>query len=163
MRERLSRIAPKHILEGDREIWQPTWKCYCCLDTGIVDSYFITQIIPDHKSVDPLVACRRLDCEAGNKYRFSELCDTRFKPEWCEEFHQEGKNNWDKYIPEQLKLHEEVRQLTTEKNLRSRPRTDEENILAQRKHEEVLNRDPKVLKTEVISYLGTDFIKNGAS
>ena len=46
--------------------------------------------------------------------------------------------------------------------MRERDRTLEEELLAQRKHEEVSNADPDGLKQAATAYLGNDFMHNGA-
>jgi hypothetical protein len=61
-------IRPE-LQNEDAEIWQPSWKCFCCQDRGIVQSHLVRLVIPDYNhSRDRLPICQSSECKQGSKW-----------------------------------------------------------------------------------------------
>lgn len=58
-------ILPKKE-EQDKEIWQPSWNCFCCQDTGQIQAHLVRLIIPDYNpNRDRIVLLLQLDLCSG--------------------------------------------------------------------------------------------------
>jgi hypothetical protein len=152
----------------DREIWQPSWKCYCCQDTGLVASLLVRLVIVDYShQKDKSVVCKNPNCELGNRYVNDNNYDQRFTSAVCVKLDAISREDWRntaKIQQERIKeFKKRTKELALKMNLRSRDRTPEEEELARRKHEEVLNADPEQLWKEARDYLGDEFMKYGST
>ncbi len=48
---RLERLLLRPIEEVEpKQVWRPTWHCFCCEDTGYVRDSLIRLVIPDYDS-----------------------------------------------------------------------------------------------------------------
>lgn len=56
--------------EAEKELWQPSWRCFCCQDTGKVQLHLIKLVIPDYDDYrDKSVVCQNPHCETGEMMR----------------------------------------------------------------------------------------------
>lgn len=136
-------IRPKP-LEDDlgKEIWQPTWDCYCCHDTGLVRGLLVLLVIPDYNDrYDKPVACQRSGCQPGLDYCSIPYYDQRFNSDICAELDKISRQDWEQTVLDQYQLAKNRAAIQTyaqtTSSLRSRSRTLEENSEAQRRSEEI--------------------------
>ena len=132
---------PRYILRQedqpgyDKEIWQPTWQCFCCQDTGIVRPDLVKLVISDYNwSDDALPICQKEGCSVGSKLGTAvlEMADYRLGKDICNELDKFRREDWKKTI--QIKF-ETIQQLAQSKSLRTRPRTPEEEEIARFRHQ----------------------------
>ena len=128
-------IRPERELE-DKEIWQPDWRCFCCQDTGVIGYVLVRLVIPDYdRHRDKIVACQHPNCETGTRFQYDLNYDQRFTAKICIELDLRAREDWRNTIIAQQKRFVD---LNCVKNLRSRPRTSEEEMMACQKHQVVL-------------------------
>lgn len=134
-------IRPNLLSEIDKEIWQPNWGCYCCHDTGLVREILVLLVIPDYdKHKDRLVACQRSGCEASFNFRLDSHYDQRFNPSICAELDKISRDDWKQTVLAQHELAKNraaIKDSAAATNWRSRDRTLEEDIEAQRRSKEI--------------------------
>jgi hypothetical protein len=81
-----------------KKSFEPSFKCYCCEDTGWIKAWMVLKIIPDYNDqTDALPICTRLDSCKENIPDIifeEELFDTRFTKEVLNFLHKEGQKDW---------------------------------------------------------------------
>lgn len=81
---------------GDKEIWQPSWKCYCCQDTGKIQPHLVRLVVPNYDyNRDRIPICQL--CECGDKlYHLNQLgvIDTRFELLLCKKLDAIARDQW---------------------------------------------------------------------
>ena len=86
-----------------KESWKPTWKCYCCMDTGLVLDRLSSQVIPGFSSEKhKTLLCNASGCKAGRDKVSPTLIDegnfdTRLSREVCDRLDQMEKESWEDY------------------------------------------------------------------
>ena len=82
---KLERLLKRPELEEQpKEVWRPTWHCFCCEDTGYVRDVLIKLVIPDYNSdKDRNVACQNCDRVSIYTPAIIESLDWRFTPDIC--------------------------------------------------------------------------------
>lgn len=149
-------------IEEDKEIWQPRWNCFCCRDTGMVSLNLVKMIIPDYEDgTDLRVACQNPECLPGKDFRGNHNFDQRFSLKICLQLQEYQKKNWQETVQEKQRILLETKLLAENMSMRCRPRTAEEENLAQVKHQEVLIEEGAEKIKEAVEYLGKDFWENG--
>ncbi len=141
---RLERLLLRPELEEQpKEVWRPTWRCFCCQDTGYVNDSLIRLVIPDYDSdFDRSVACQ--NCE--RVYVYAQLVrdslDWRFTPDTCEKLDRVYRDDWARTLKRKHELRKQAKELVDElaqrKSIRLRRRTSEEEMEVRRRHEEVI-------------------------
>ncbi len=149
-------------------IWRPTWRCYCCHDTGYISRGLVQLVIPDYQpNDDKQPICQNPGCTAANRFDESwyPSFDFRFDATICQELDRNERQGWEEticYKKERLAKNSQpsdsVRQQSPPKfsqislsefppnlsdcvkSLRSQPRTPEEEALAQQKHQQARSR-----------------------
>ncbi|MBD2458850.1 hypothetical protein H6G80_32935 [Nostoc sp. FACHB-87] len=90
----------------DKEIWQPSWKCFCCQDTGKVQPHLVRLVIPDYDyNRDRLPICQL--CSAGDKlYHLVDfgVIDTRFETLLCKKLDALAREEWKQATQEQFQI-----------------------------------------------------------
>jgi hypothetical protein len=128
----------------DKPLWHPPWSCYCCHDTGFVVYSLVRLVIPDYDgNKDKPVVCHH--CHIKDKFGelISSSLDWRFNDELCEKLERIARADWAVTLS---KLYSEDGQCversisTIGKNLRKRSRTSDEEMLALRKHQDIIDR-----------------------
>ncbi len=128
-------IRPELEFE-DKEIWKPEWRCFCCQDFGTVSPILVRLVIPDYDHHrDKIVACQHPNCEAGTRLQCDFNYDQRFTARICIELDEIAREDWRNTIIAQQKRFVD---LNCVKNLRSRPRTSESEMMAYQNHQAVL-------------------------
>jgi hypothetical protein len=143
--KKLSRnpMRPEHEPGAFVEIWQPSWKCFCCHDSGIVVSHLARIAIEGFDSNrDKLPRCQNKGCEEGSHWdgdSVTHCVDYRLTPAICQELDSIERSNWRRTTElKQQQIREHVAQLSQKKSLRQRDRTPDEQISAIEKHTAVL-------------------------
>ncbi len=89
---------PFEVEEQDKKIWQPSWKCFCCQDTGTVQPFLAQKIIPDYDyDRDRLPICQ-LSPACAQKSRWILLpksnLDMRFSEAICQQLDIYARASW---------------------------------------------------------------------
>ncbi len=124
----------------EKEIFQPGWDCYCCRDTGIAIN--AARIIIEKWKLESqkIPVCQRKGCLAGEKLsthydpQVQGSLDWRLNPELCQEVDEYERAAWRESAKKELHGEKVLDFSSVIKSLRKRPRTPEEQELAQRKH-----------------------------
>lgn len=153
--------------EKEKELWQPTWRCFCCHDTGLVNSNLIKLVVPDYDHRrDKLIACQNRCCEVGVDYKYDPNYDQRFTVGICIELDKISRDDWRRTILRQCELIQNrnaIADVASRMSLRRRERTQLEETEVQRRREEILNAEPEQLKGMARAYLGDEWMENGPS
>ncbi len=125
--------------QSDPEIWQPSWSCYCCRDSGRVSAILAALVIPDYDpNRDRIPVCQAPGCRAGDKFMDSEFkgcVDMRLTATVCQQLDTTSRQDWRNTVKAQQKR---LVNLNCIKSLRQRPRTTDEEMLAHQKHQAAL-------------------------
>lgn len=81
---------------SEKEIWQPSWRCFCCEDTGIVRSRLAALVIRGfNPNRDRLPICQAPGCNASAKWLYLEgNIDLRLTAAICQEFDRISRAEW---------------------------------------------------------------------
>ena len=142
---KLERLLLRPELEEQpKEIWRPTWHCFCCEDTGYVRDVLIKLVIPDYNSdKDRKVACR--NCQRVSIYAQAiiDSLDWRFTPSICARLDLIYRDDWMQTVEKQSQLRRQalglVDELSERKSIRLGRRTPTEEMEVRRKHSEIIN------------------------
>jgi hypothetical protein len=148
----------------EKEIWQPHWKCFCCHDTGIIVPQLAALAIDGYDfNRDKLPRCTKTGCFAESHWdgeMLTNCVDYRISPATCFQLDAIEREGWKETArAKQIK----IQALVEKMRLSSRSRTPSEEMEIQRRHEEICNADPEKLRAIAEEYLGSDYMKNGAS
>ncbi len=129
-------IRPE-LENSEHEIWQPSWRCFCCQDSGIVHPLLVSLVIPNYDfNRDKSVVCRNPRCSAGADYSGDYNYDQRFTAVISSELDKVSRKDWENTVKNQFALiQQRTNDLVAQKSLRSRSRTSEEEALATVKHQ----------------------------
>ena len=129
----------------DKEAWRPTWRCFCCHDTGYVTSSLAAMVIEGYDpNKDKLPICQNTNCHTrpGEMLLQSDALDWRLDAAICQELERLERKVWDSWRHEQHELRKKawgnVVELATTHSLRQGSRTPTEEIEARQKHQAVL-------------------------
>ena len=160
----------------EKELWQPTWNCFCCHDFGVVQSHLAAMVIIGFNSkCDQLPRCQNYGCSAGERYDTNTLAgciDYRFSPEICQKLDAAEREAWLKTLLTQRQhlkalfneLKEQQQKLAQKMKMPgTSERTEDDNREVARRHEEILNTDPLQLAAAAQEYLGHDYWREGSS
>ncbi|MGK7916479.1 MAG: hypothetical protein AB4038_13210 [Prochloraceae cyanobacterium] len=134
----------------EKEIWQPDWSCFCCRDTGIAINAARLVIkgwkLDSHK----IPVCQEDGCQAGEKLanhperQVQASLDWRLNAPLCRQVDELERSSWREWVKQRQQSHltnnKVIDYSAAVKSLRSRPRSSEEEHLAQRKHAEARNK-----------------------
>jgi hypothetical protein len=87
----------------DKEIWQPSWHCFCCQDTGLIYRHLIELIIPDfdpNRDRIPVCQC----CNKFDNYHLKEygVLDLRFDLYICKKLDAIARDGWKRTTQQQF-------------------------------------------------------------
>ncbi|MCC5612190.1 hypothetical protein LC612_37050 [Nostoc sp. CHAB 5834] len=127
--------------EEDKEIWQPSWKCFCCHDTGRIYPTLVRLIIADYDyDKDKIPVCQ--NCNAGSNLMHLQLMiDTRIDFKVCRHLDKFERENWKRTTQQQFEIVKKRVDLVTNEiakahSLASSDRTaNDDREVAQRKAE----------------------------
>ena len=122
--------------------WKPTWKCFCCHDTGLVRVPLIEKVIPRyvsgrHKPVE----CNATHCDIqlGRDLYKTETLDRRFSADLCDRLDRDERQMWAEWSKEQHQKRLKLIDSNVTKNLRFRSRTNYEQLEVERRHQNIRN------------------------
>ena len=128
--------------EVEKEIWQPSWNCFCCQDTGKIQPHLVSRVVPNYNyDRDRLPICQ--NCNKGHDWfgldKFGVI-DTRLGPQICRKLDSLAREDWRLtaqawFEMVKQRLEDATGEIAREHNLRRRDRISEEFILAKKKHE----------------------------
>ncbi|MBD1836659.1 hypothetical protein [Coleofasciculus sp. FACHB-501] len=124
---------------GDKEIWHPSWRCFCCNDNGHLPLPHIVLVIPDYSiAEDKPVLCQNPGCEAGLEIARSDRAgsfDFRFAAVVCQKIDAIMRQGWKQTNQEQFdRISKKIAQVTGAKSLRTRDRSPTEEMISQQRH-----------------------------
>lgn len=122
---------PEDKPEFQREIFHPSWACFCCQDTAIVRPYLVRLIIRDYDwSRDKLPICRSSKCKNAPTLANSitQMFDIRFTETMCNQLDEFARQDWKHTVEAQQKA---IKELAEAKSMRERDRTPEEIQIAE--------------------------------
>ncbi len=124
-----------------KESWKPTWKCYCCHDTGFVLDRLASLVIDGYdaeKSKIPRCNATSCGAEVGLYLEESGTLDNRLSAEVCDRLSEMERESWEDYRWKKHQLRKEalglVEDLAEKKSLRVVKRSEKEEKEAQRRH-----------------------------
>lgn len=129
----------------DKEIWQPSWRCYCCHDTGIVQQHLAALVIKGYNPrFDKQPVCQNPNCNTspGLSEQYSNCLDFRLNSAICQKLDMMEQESWRDGVREKQRrikdINAKVLVLSKNMSMRESDRTPEEEMEAQRKHYEVI-------------------------
>lgn len=80
------------------EIWQPSWQCFCCHDTGEVNQHLARLVIDGYEQgKDKIPRCQNTGCNAGDCLdSLVGMIDYRFNAAICQELDVIHREDWRK-------------------------------------------------------------------
>lgn len=125
--------------EPDQEIWQPSWKCYCCHDTGKVAPTLAVLVIQGYDDKrDRIPVCQMPGCRAGDQFmgqEFKGSVDMRLTTTVCQQLDAISREDWRNTLKAHQKRFFDLNCVTS---LRERSRSSTEEMMAYQKHQAVL-------------------------
>lgn len=98
-------VRPEEEQEA-QEIWQPSWNCFCCQDTGKVQPHLVRLVMPNYDyNRDRIPICQA--CSCGDKlYHLNEfgVIDTRFDLLLCKKLDALARDEWKKATKDQFEI-----------------------------------------------------------
>lgn len=99
---KLPELPPEPIRYEDqpgyeKEIWQPSWKCFCCQDTGQVQAHLVRLVIPKYDAKrDRIPICQAPGCSAGANWLHlgNNNIDMRLTAAICQELDRINRKDW---------------------------------------------------------------------
>jgi hypothetical protein len=149
--------------EKDKEIWQPSWNCFCCQDTGKVQAHLVRLIMPSYNyDRDRLPICQL--CSCGDKlYHLTEfgVIDTRFEMMLCKKLDKVAREEWRNATQEQFAIAKKRIELATDEfsqnhTLTKKNRTQNDEREVQQRKQEVEAISPNQWAAMRKAYLGGD-------
>ena len=130
----------------EKESWKPTWKCYCCHDTGFVLDRLASLVIDGYDSEKSKIPrCNATSCgaEVGLYLEESGTLDLRLTSQICDRLNEMEKESWSDYRWKKHQLRKEalglVEDLAEKKSMRTVRRSSEEEKEAKERHWRVVN------------------------
>ena len=130
----------------ESESWKPTWKCYCCHDTGFVLDRLAAHVIEGYESEKSKIPrCNASGCgaEVGEWLEKSGTLDFRLTPQICDRLSEMEKESWEQY---RYQKHQNkraalglVNNLAQSKSMRVRARSINEEAEAKERHLRVVS------------------------
>lgn len=122
-------------------MFYPSWRCFCCRDSGIVDPHLALLVMPDYNlSRDRWTLCQMPGCTASRIWENLPLdnFDTYLLPAISQKLDRINREHWQNRSIS-LKVREVVKETAELKSMRKRDRTHEEHQLIQNHHDLVRN------------------------
>lgn len=98
----------------DKEIWQPSWHCFCCQDTGQIQRHLVQLIIPDfNPNRDRIPVCQ--GCNKFDNYHLKEygVLDLRFDLYLCKKLDAIARDTWKRTTQEQFEKYKKRLEIAT--------------------------------------------------
>lgn len=134
-------VRPEQEQPQGKEIFQPHWNCFCCHDTGKVQSHLVRLVIPDYNyDRDRLPVCQLSSCGLGTNFlHLEDSVDMRFNAAICQELDRISREDWRQSVENwfataKQRLEQKTKEIATVANLRHGDRTQEECVFALSNH-----------------------------
>jgi len=89
---KLQRLRHPKVIQQEKQIYQPSWDCHCCRDSGLI--VWPDKVIDGYHELEDLpVLCNRPGCSAASQWRGMGL-DERISPEVCQLLHDLSVEDW---------------------------------------------------------------------
>jgi len=89
---KLQRLRHPKVVQQEQQIYQPSWQCHCCRDSGLI--IWPDKVIEGYQEMEDLpVLCNRPGCSAASHLRQMGL-DERVSPEICQLLHDFSVEDW---------------------------------------------------------------------
>lgn len=126
--------------EEDKELFYPSWQCFCCHDSGIVQQHLARLIMPKYCSNrDKWPACQ--NCGAFNE-RWSGVLlqnfDTRFNLKICQKLDLISRNDWKETVQRQIDIKTLAKKMAMP-GVSDRTANDEAEVLSRKQNAEAYN------------------------
>jgi hypothetical protein len=138
-------MRPESKPDYDKRLWQPSWDCFCCHDTGFVIDRLAAYVIEGYVGGQHKIArCRSSKCQAqiGETLESSGSLDDRLTREICDDLDNLERSEWAQSLSKKVELRRQAKGMVDElsegKSMRLRRRTCQEEMEVRRKHEEVI-------------------------
>ncbi len=89
-------IRPERLSsEAMKEVWKPSWRCFACHDSGIINYYLVFLVIPDfNDKIHKYPACKNPSCKNIAPASSNPNYDHRFSIEVCRELDKICREDW---------------------------------------------------------------------
>lgn len=131
-----------------KETWQPSWRCFCCHDSGRVVPHLARLVVPNYNyDQHKLPRCQNPGCTFGEYWDsegLAESVDYRFTSDLCQELDLLEREDWKQFTPDsQGKVLKRIQKIAKQKNIRKcgRDRDSTEDMIAIQRHDMVVNYD----------------------
>lgn len=128
--------------QEDKEIWQPRWNCFCCQDTGQIQTHLVRLVIPDYDgNRDRFPVCQGCNKFDRHNLRDYGVLDTRFDLFLCKKLDAISRADWKQATEKQFEKYKKqldiaTGQIAQSHNLALTNRTpNDDREVAQRKAE----------------------------
>ena len=123
-----------------KEMWKPSWRCFCCHDTGKIEPTLVRLVIPDYDdNKDKIPICQ--NCNAGSNWmHLQAMIDTRIDFKVCRRLDQFERENWKQtrqawFERAKERVESATRELSQKANMRLRDRNQQEEQIAKYQHD----------------------------
>lgn len=139
-----------------KEIWQPSWRCFCCEDTGIVRSRLAGMVIRGYNyDCDRLPICQAPGCKAGvNWLHLEGNIDMRLTAAICQELDRISREDWRQSTQQKFINLKAISQKMAMPG--SGERTEQDNWEVQQRKAEIEAISPEQWAAMSSAYLGVD-------
>ena len=123
-----------------KQAWKPTWKCFCCHDSGLVRESLVRQVIDEYDpSNHKQVRCNASSCQSSLSDNLFDTLDNRFSIALCDKLDLIERQMWAEWSKEQNQKRLRLIDSNITKNLRLRSRTNYEQLEVERRHQNIRN------------------------
>ncbi|MCG6137625.1 MAG: hypothetical protein MET45_23820 [Nostoc sp. LLA-1] len=158
---KLPELSPEPIRDEDqpgyqKEIWQPSWRCFCCEDRGIVRSRLAAMVIRGYNfDRDRLPICQAPGCKAGfNWLHLEGNIDMRLTAAVCQELDRISRLDWRQTTQQKFINLKAISQKMAMPG--SGERTEQDNREVQQRKAEIETISHEQWMTMRSTYLGVD-------
>lgn len=136
----------------DKEIWKPSWHCFCCHDTGIVRRPEL--VIEDYNDVEDLaVVCQKPGCSAGAHLIGMEL-DERFTSAICATLDAICREDWQRTVEQKFANIQALAKKMQMSGTCARTANDDREVQQRKEEIESISHEQWLAMTN--DYLGSD-------
>lgn len=149
-------VAQPEKEEADKEVWFPSWSCFCCHDSGFVRDLLVLSVIPDYNPLfDRPPVCQA--CPTGIDRANPDIHDLRFTRKTCVTLDKIERLNWTTSIKAQQQLIVDTKALASKMAMPgTRDRTDNDNreVQQRKQHVEAISHEEWLAASN--QYLGKE-------
>lgn len=129
----------------DKEIWQPSWNCFCCQDTGQIQAHLVRLIISDYDpNRDRIPVCQGCNKFDRHNLRDYGVLDTRFDLFLCKKLDRIARNDWKQVTEKQFEMvKQRINQIAKTHSLTNCNRTSNDDREVQQRKAEIESISPE--------------------